>query len=118
FEQVAMNLLDNALKYSPPGCPVEVQLVPGAETFTLAVRDHGPGIPPESRRRVFERFFQGHLDTHQSGLGLGLYISRQIVEAHGGRIEAAFPEDGGSLFTVPMPLAYRPPAVQDSAAAP
>ncbi len=116
FEQVTMNLLDNALKYSPADSPVEVGLTTDADSFTLAVRDHGPGIPVASRRLIFERFFQGHLDTHPSGLGLGLYISREIVKAHGGRIEAAFPKDGGSLFTVRMPLAYRPPTERPDSA--
>jgi signal transduction histidine kinase len=79
--------------------------MPKPDTFSIAVRDHGLGIPPEKREHIFERFYQAHGDGYRSGLGLGLYISSQIVELHGGRIAAEFPEDGGSRFVVRLPLA-------------
>jgi PAS domain S-box-containing protein len=104
LEQVLTNLLDNALKYSPEGGAVDVSLraLPdgGAE---LAVRDFGLGIPIEKRGQIFERFYQAHGDGHRSGLGLGLYISRQIVTLHGGSISAEFPADGGTRFVVRLP---------------
>ena len=104
LEQVLTNLLDNAIKYSPDGGPIEVSLsqLDGA-VIELAVRDHGLGIPPERRAQIFERFYQAHADGHRSGMGLGLYISRQIVEQHGGQIRAEFPPDGGSRFLVHLP---------------
>ncbi len=105
FEQVTMNLLDNAVKYSPNGTPVEVTLTCEVDRFVLVVRDYGPGIPTALRERVFERYFQGHADNQRSGLGLGLYITREIVNAHGGEITAEFPSDGGSRFIVRMPFA-------------
>lgn len=105
FEQVTMNLLDNAVKYSPNGTPVEVTLTCEVDRFVLVVRDYGPGIPTALRERVFERYFQGHADNQRSGLGLGLYITREIVTAHGGEITAEFPSDGGSRFIVRMPFA-------------
>jgi signal transduction histidine kinase len=105
FEQVLSNLLDNAVKYSPGGGPIEVVLSrSGGASAELAVRDRGVGIPPEKRGQIFERFFQAHGNGHLSGLGLGLYVSRQIVERHGGRLRVEFPPDGGTRFVVTVPL--------------
>ena len=106
LEQVLCNLLENAIKYSPDGGPVEVMLSrPDPATVELSVRDHGLGIPPERRAQIFERFYQAHGDGHRSGLGLGLYISRQILELHGGQISVDFPADGGSRFSARLPIA-------------
>jgi signal transduction histidine kinase len=69
----------------------------------LSVRDHGLGIRPEKRPQIFERYYQAHGDGFRSGMGLGLYITREIVELHGGSIEAEFPEDGGTRFIVRLP---------------
>jgi signal transduction histidine kinase len=105
LEQVLINLLDNAVKYSPAGGAIEVILAqPDGGSVEVAVRDHGLGIPPEKRAQIFERFYQAHADDHRSGLGLGLYISRQIVELHGGEIRAEFPPDGGTRFVIRLPL--------------
>jgi signal transduction histidine kinase len=71
------------------------------------VRDHGLGIPPEHRPHIFDRFYQAHAGgplTSMAGMGLGLYISRQIVELHGGTIDAEFPDDGGTRFVVMLPV--------------
>lgn len=104
LEQVLTNLLDNAVKYSPESEPVEVQVsLPSPDSVRVAVRDHGVGIPPERRQRVFDRFYQAHGDGALGGMGLGLYISRHIVEMHGGIITVDCPEDGGSRFTVSLP---------------
>ena len=105
IEQVLTNLLDNAVKYSPNGGDIEVGLRRGdAHWAELSVRDHGLGIPPDKRGHLFERFYQAHAGGHRSGLGLGLYICRQIVEQHGGSISADFPADGGTRFVVRLPL--------------
>jgi signal transduction histidine kinase len=69
------------------------------------VRDHGLGIAAGKRKHIFERFYQAHAAGYRSGLGLGLYISRQIVELHGGRIRAEFPRGGGTRFVVRLPVA-------------
>jgi signal transduction histidine kinase len=101
---VLTNLLDNAIKYSPDGGPIEVALDQCASgSHELSVRDHGIGIPPEKRARIFDRFYQAHADGYRSGMGLGLYISRQIVQLHGGELLAEFPPDGGSRFIVRLP---------------
>ncbi|MDP8924746.1 MAG: PAS domain S-box protein [Chloroflexota bacterium] len=105
LEQVLTNLLDNAIKYSPAGGPVVVSvLAPEAGRVELAVRDRGLGIPPEKRAHIFERFYQAHLDEQASGMGLGLYICRQIVELHGGELRAEFPDDGGTRFFIRLPV--------------
>ena len=106
LEQVLTNLVDNAIKYSPRGGPIEVELsTPDPDTLHLAVRDHGVGIPPESRPRIFDRFYQvDPVLQHSSGMGLGLYISQQIVALHGGRIEVEAPPDGGTRVIVRLPV--------------
>jgi len=106
LEQVLTNLLGNAIKYSPDGGRIDVTVepAPGGDVARVMVRDRGIGIPEEHRAHIFDRFYQAHASSHRSGLGLGLYISRRIVEHHGGRLEAAFPPDGGTLFIVHLPL--------------
>jgi signal transduction histidine kinase len=114
LEQVVTNLLDNAVKYSPNGGAIKVTLAlrrardTAADWAELSVRDYGLGIPPEQRGQIFERFYQAHGNGHKSGLGLGLYISRQIVELHGGEICAEFPPDGGTRFVVRLPIEPAP----------
>jgi PAS domain S-box-containing protein len=108
FEQVITNLVDNAIKYSPDGGPVEVTLTrPDRASVRLEVTDHGIGIPPEHLPHVFDRFYQAHAGQHfagVAGMGLGLYISRRIVEMHGGTIQIGAPPDGGTRVTVSLPV--------------
>lgn len=105
IEQVLTNLLSNAIKYSPDGGRIEVDVTRIADTEAeIAVRDRGLGIPPEKRQQIFERFYQAHANGHRSGMGLGLYVSRQIVEQHEGDIRVEFPPDGGSRFVVRLPV--------------
>ncbi len=104
LEQVISNLIDNAIKYSPDGGVIEVVICDDERgDARVAVRDHGLGIPLERRENLFDRFYQAHGEGHFGGLGLGLYISRQIVELHGGAIAAEFPPDGGCLFMITLP---------------
>jgi PAS domain S-box-containing protein len=104
IEQVLANLLDNAIKYSPDGGDVFVELEPTrAGCVQFSVRDHGLGIPAEKRGHLFDRFYRAHAADYVSGLGLGLAISRQIVEQHGGQIMAEFPPDGGTRIVVRLP---------------
>ncbi len=105
IEQVLSNLLDNAIKYSPNGGEIAVTVQASNEQqVSLSVRDHGMGIPPEKREAIFQRFYQAHADEHRSGLGLGLYICRQIIALHDGTLTAEFPDDGGTRFVITMPM--------------
>ena len=107
LEQVLRNLVDNAIKYSPEGGAIEVGVSRSMhDALEIAIRDYGPGVPPENRSLIFERFYQAHGNGHKSGLGLGLYVSREIVELHGGHITAEFPSGGGSRFVVRLPLTH------------
>jgi PAS domain S-box-containing protein len=106
LEQVVTNLLDNARKFSPPGSQIDVGVeAPTDEQVLITVRDRGPGVAPEHQARLFERFYQATVANHPSGLGLGLYISRELITLHGGTIEASFPSDGGTCFVVTLPRA-------------
>jgi two-component system OmpR family sensor kinase len=104
LHQVLANLLRNALVHTPEGTPIEVSLEREGELLALRVRDHGPGLPA-SEQELFERFWRSERgrERGRAGAGLGLPITRAIVEAHGGRISAAQAEGGGALFTVMLP---------------
>jgi two-component system, OmpR family, sensor histidine kinase VicK len=116
LEQVLANLLDNAIKHSPDGEPIVVTLSePQPGTLELAVSDRGIGIPIEARGQIFERFFQARPEDATQGLGLGLYVSRQMVELHGGEIRADFPADGGTRFVVTLPTGIESLAVPHAA---
>ncbi len=105
IEQVMSNLLDNAIKYSPDGGQIDIEARKSADGYALlSVRDRGLGIPPEKQADIFERFYQAHADDHRSGLGLGLYISKQIVQLHGGNIAVEYPPDRGTRFIVRLPV--------------
>jgi signal transduction histidine kinase len=105
FEQVITNLLQNAVKFSPEGGAIKVELRQAApDGALLSVTDSGLGIPTDQREAVFERFHQAHSEGHLSGMGLGLYITREIVAMHGGLIWVEGPEDGGSRLVVALPL--------------
>lgn len=102
LEQIVMNLLSNAAKYGA-GRPIEIEVDGGEATARFSVRDHGIGIPEEHQSRIFERFERAVSDRHYGGLGLGLWIVRQIVDAFGGTIEVESRVGEGSTFTVLLP---------------
>jgi signal transduction histidine kinase len=113
-EQVLVNLVNNAIKYSPDGGPIDITVRPCTDGVQVTVRDHGLGIAPEHQAHIFDRFYQAHAHSHRSGVGLGLHISRQIVDLHGGSITAAFPTDGGSCFVVTLPRSHADGPTRDS----
>jgi signal transduction histidine kinase len=98
------NLLNNALHYSPEGGVVRVETRRFADVMILRVRDHGPGIPAEEVPKLFERNGRGAKSASSNSTGIGLYLVRTIVEAHGGSVSATFPPDGGSVFVVFLAL--------------
>ncbi|TAK31355.1 MAG: PAS domain-containing sensor histidine kinase [Chloroflexota bacterium] len=105
IRRVVANLLTNALKYSPPGSPMVMELGRTETEALVSVADQGVGIPADDLPHVFDKYYRGQADKKIEGLGLGLYISRLIVEAHGGRIMVASEPGKGSTFTVSLPLA-------------
>jgi PAS domain S-box-containing protein len=102
IEQVIINLLTNALKYAA-GTPVEITLVGTENDVTVRVSDQGPGIPESERERIFLRFERAAPMRNFGGLGLGLYVARQIVEAHGGEIDLVYPRAKGAEFVIRLP---------------
>jgi signal transduction histidine kinase len=102
IEQVISNLISNALKYGA-GRPIEVSIRVEASQTVVVVRDHGIGIPEDEQTKIFGPFAPVAA-THHAGLGLGLWIAQQIVQAHGGRIKVESRPEQGSTFTVELPL--------------
>jgi two-component system sensor histidine kinase KdpD len=102
--QVLVNLLDNAIKYSPPNQPVEITAAHDANDLRITVDDCGPGIPQEDLLRVFDKFYRIQSPGNVSGTGLGLSICKGIVEAHDGEITAANRVGGGARFQVSIPI--------------
>ena len=112
--RMLLNLLDNAIKYSPPNTTVELTCRREGSVYFIRVADQGEGIPHELQPRIFERFFRAdkarsRAETESGGAGLGLSIARWIAEAHHGRLELTRSDSSGSLFTVTLP-AVQPPA--------
>ncbi len=106
LQQVLTNLLDNAVKYSPAGKEVRVTAFRLDPHLRIEVADHGPGIPSDQQRLIFEKFGRGHSagSPGKPGTGLGLFIARSIAEAHGGALEVASAPDAGATFTLTLPL--------------
>jgi signal transduction histidine kinase/ActR/RegA family two-component response regulator len=117
LEQVLTNLFDNAIRYSPAGGSINVRLDVDGPMLRLAVSDEGLGIAPDRVEHVFDRFYRGHEEQGLGGLGLGLYIAREIVERHGGIIDVQSTLGRGTTFTVRMPITS-PLAVRDPSPAP
>jgi two-component system sensor histidine kinase KdpD len=109
FEQLFVNLLENADKYTPLNTPIEVRAHSDGQLVSIEVIDHGPGIPTGAEIKIFDKFFRG---PHQgvSGAGLGLPICKGIVDAHGGTISAENRASGGAVFRVVLPKTEGPPS--------
>jgi signal transduction histidine kinase len=107
---VVRNLVSNALKYSPSGAPVTVRLMPEGAVARLSVSDRGVGIAKEDQARLFTRFgrIENRSTMHTSGIGLGLWLSREIARMHDGDLKVDSEVGQGSTFTLEIPLSTKP----------
>jgi two-component system, OmpR family, sensor histidine kinase KdpD len=109
IEQVLINVLENALKYTPAGSPIDMAAWSLPNAVTVEIADRGPGLPEEDVQRIFDKFYRVARAGAPSGIGLGLAICRGMVEAHGGRIWAENSPGGGVAFRFTLPLDGTPP---------
>jgi signal transduction histidine kinase len=107
LEQVLQNLITNAAKYDPSGSPVRIRVERCGDLVCVAVSDQGIGIPAAALSEIFQRFYRAANadERHISGLGIGLYVVREIISLHGGTITVESAEGQGSTFTISLPLA-------------
>lgn len=112
MEQVFVNLLENAVRYTPPGSTIEIRAVAAEDHVEIRVADNGPGLPPESEARIFDKFTRGSRTTPDGrrGVGLGLAICKAIVQVHGGEISTGRRHGGGAQFVIRLPRTSPPPA--------
>jgi len=118
LEQIATNLIDNALKYTPSGGSIDIAIAPEGEDVVLTVRDSGVGISPDLLPHVFDVFVQGaiSIDRSQGGLGIGLSLVRRLVELHGGKVHASSAgSSSGSTFQIRLPRTEPAPTQDDTA---
>ncbi len=111
IEQVFMNILDNALKYTPEGSPLEISAEVKDGSVVVKIADRGPGLTPGSEERIFDKFV--HSAGPGGGIGLGLAISRAIIATHGGRIWAENRATGGAAFRFTLPIEGPQPAIEE-----
>jgi len=112
---MVLNLIDNAIKYSPADTMVEIELAYTDEAVTILVRDEGTGIPEEDLPRLFDKYYRGSQAKHEPGAGLGLSVVSAIAEAHGGGVTAGNRPDGGAEFVITLPGSLRTESSQLSA---
>jgi two-component system sensor histidine kinase KdpD len=110
IEQVLANLIENAIKYTPPGSPIDIsaELLPTA--LIITVSDYGLGIAKGMEEKIFDKFYRVEAETLQNGVGVGLTLCRTIIETHGGMIHAANRAGKGASFTIHLPL-HEPPQI-------
>jgi two-component system sensor histidine kinase KdpD len=103
--QAMKQLLDNAERYSPPGSPIAVSARLAPDSVLVSVADSGPGVKADEQSRIFDKFYRGmNSSRFREGTGMGLSIAKGIVEAHGGKITVSARPEGGSVFSVQLPL--------------
>jgi two-component system sensor histidine kinase KdpD len=108
IERVLVNLIENATKYTPPGSPLRIAAGVRDDIMDVVVEDRGPGLPPGRETAIFDKFTRGLAESGVPGVGLGLAISRAIVEAHGGSIRAENRDGGGARFVFTLPASPAP----------
>jgi two-component system sensor histidine kinase KdpD len=111
LEEVFANILENAVKYTPPAAPIEITTDRTDDHVTVFIRDHGSGFVPGEEERVFEKFYRGATNGAH-GVGLGLAICRAIVSSHGGAISARNAAAGGAVIRIDLPIGGIPPQLR------
>jgi signal transduction histidine kinase len=109
MEQILANLISNAHRYAAKGGHIGIALTTDGDQLQLTVGDDGPGIPLDHQKRIFDKFYVVTSGSHPTGVGLGLYIARELVELHGGRIWVESEPGKGSVFHVALPKERRDP---------
>jgi len=104
MDQVLTNLIENAVRYTPYGSPIEVTARREEDQLVISVADRGPGIPSVDLERIFDKFYRVLGTQRTTGSGLGLAVVKGLVEAHGGRIWAENREGGGAIFRFTLPV--------------
>jgi two-component system sensor histidine kinase KdpD len=117
MEQVLVNLLENASRYTPAGSEIAITAVAKERTAEIHIIDNGPGLPSGSEEKVFDKFFRGSTvaPDGRRGVGLGLAICQAIIEAHGGKITASNRGDGGAAFIIRLPCNEPAPRIEAEA---
>jgi two-component system OmpR family sensor kinase len=112
LHRLAVNLIGNAVSHTPAGTAVRASVHRDGAAVVLTVEDDGPGVPPDLRERIFDRFVRGDGDSgSRSGSGLGLAIVKAVADSHGGAVELESPQSGGARFVVTLPTSHREAAV-------
>ncbi|MFI5224423.1 MAG: sensor histidine kinase, partial [Nitrospirales bacterium] len=111
MEQVLINLLENALKFTPPSTAIELSATISDHELVFEIADRGPGIPPGDEQRIFDKFYRAG-PAREGGVGLGLTICRGIIEAHGGRIWVEKRPGGGAVFRFTLPIEQAQPTIE------
>jgi signal transduction histidine kinase len=116
LEQVLQNLIQNAIKYSPSNEPITVVVEQHGDQVGIAIADHGIGIPQADLPNLFQRFYRANNveEQHISGMGIGLYVVKEIITLHGGQVEVESAEGAGSTFTFYLPLEDKGVAMVDA----
>lgn len=104
IEDVLINLIDNAVKFTPPASPIELSVIQEQDHIVVSIADQGPGIVHDEVNKLFEKFYRGRMLTTERGLGLGLAICHHIITAHGGKIWAENRKEGGAVFRFNLPI--------------
>ncbi len=111
-EQVLINLLENAVKHTPPGSPIEINASRSEGAVMVEVADHGPGVPEDQLERIFDKFHQAPSPSSRGGVGLGLTLCRAIISLHHGEITGANRPGGGMTLRFTLPIEGSPPKIE------
>lgn len=108
IQRVIINLLDNAVKFTPLGSAISIRVSAAEASMMIMVEDNGPGLPPGQEKKLFDKFTRGEVESNKPGVGLGLALCKAIIEAHKGRIFAENSAHGGARFIISLPLRKSP----------